>query len=233
MELIILSNIMGDFYLQSKKVAERKVKNIEFLILHGILYVLPIGLVTCVFDNSIQSIMIMLISIMIVHIAIDWVKIKLEEKYSRKKCVIFITDQILHIMALFLYIYFVGINSEIRPDLIEIIEVIDIRIVISIFICWKPASIFTALFMQEMLSKVEGDDFVQKEKVNIGALIGKLEREIILLLGIAGQFGAVGLVLTAKSLARYKQLEEQSFAEKYLVGTLVSTLIAVVCVIAI
>ena len=45
-----------------------------------------------------------------------------------------------------------------------------------------------------------------------------------------GQFGAIGFVLTAKSLARYRQLETKSFDEKYLVGTLLSTFIAIVCV---
>ena len=55
-------------------------------------------------------------------------------------------------------------------------------------------------------------------------------REIILLLGLMGQYGAVGFVLTAKSLARYKQLEKKAFAEKYLVGTLLSAFIAFGCV---
>lgn len=32
--------------------------------------------------------------------------------------------------------------------------------------------------------------------------------------------------MTAKSIARYKQLEDKNFAEKYLVGTLTSVLIA-------
>ena len=58
-----------------------------------------------------------------------------------------------------------------------------------------------------------------------------LEREIILMLGLMGQFGAIGFVLTAKSLARFKQLENKSFAEKYLVGTLLSGGIAIVCIV--
>ena len=36
--------------------------------------------------------------------------------------------------------------------------------------------------------------------------------------------------LTAKSVARYKQLEDQTFAEKYLVGTLLSAVISIACV---
>ena len=45
-----------------------------------------------------------------------------------------------------------------------------------------------------------------------------------------GQFGAIGFVLTAKSLAKFKRLENKSFAEKYLVGTLLSAFIAIMCI---
>lgn len=42
----------------------------------------------------------------------------------------------------------------------------------------------------------------------------------------AGQWGAVGLGLTAKSIARFKKMDEQAFAEVYLVGTMTSVLVA-------
>ena len=71
---------------------------------------------------------------------------------------------------------------------------------------------------------------IEKEGAKIGSWIGILEREIILILGLMGQFGAIGFVLTAKSLARFKQLENKSFAEKYLVGTLLSAFISIVCI---
>lgn len=73
---------------------------------------------------------------------------------------------------------------------------------------------------------ISDEDEVKK----VGYFIGVLEREIIFILGLLGQYGAIGFVLTAKSLARYKQLEEKNFAEKYLVGTLISALAAIVCV---
>ncbi|MBI3976448.1 MAG: hypothetical protein HY334_08670 [Armatimonadetes bacterium] len=61
-----------------------------------------------------------------------------------------------------------------------------------------------------------------------GAYIGMVERLLLTTLVAAGQFGAVGFVLAAKSIARYKQMDEVSgFAEYYLVGTLTSSTIAV------
>ena len=42
------------------------------------------------------------------------------------------------------------------------------------------------------------------------------------------QYSAVGLVLTAKSIARYNKIsEDPSFAEYYLPGTLLSTFVAI------
>jgi hypothetical protein len=49
-------------------------------------------------------------------------------------------------------------------------------------------------------------------------------------LGLNGQLGAIGFVLAAKSLARFNQLNDKSFAEKYLVGTLLSVVIALFCI---
>ena len=44
---------------------------------------------------------------------------------------------------------------------------------------------------------------------------------------LTGQVSAIGFVLTAKSIARFKQFEAQGFAERYLVGTLASTAFAI------
>lgn len=62
---------------------------------------------------------------------------------------------------------------------------------------------------------------------NIGKCIGLLERAIILVLVMRGEMTAVGFVLAAKSIARFKQLDDRTFAEYYLVGTLISTLMAI------
>ena len=54
-------------------------------------------------------------------------------------------------------------------------------------------------------------------------MIGILERYIMALSLIFGQFASVGLVFTAKSIARYNKISEsQSFAEYYLIGSLFS-----------
>ena len=63
---------------------------------------------------------------------------------------------------------------------------------------------------------------------NAGRMIGTLERAIIILLIFFEQYAAIGLVLTAKSIARYDKIaKEPSFSEYYLLGTLLSTLMVI------
>jgi len=59
-----------------------------------------------------------------------------------------------------------------------------------------------------------------------GAMIGILERVFTLTLVLVGQYMALGLILTAKSIARFEELKDRKFAEYYLIGTLSSMLFA-------
>lgn len=61
-----------------------------------------------------------------------------------------------------------------------------------------------------------------------GEVIGILERIIIFLLIINGHYEGIVLVIAAKSIARFKQFEKHSFSDYYLVGTLASSMIAIV-----
>ncbi len=60
-----------------------------------------------------------------------------------------------------------------------------------------------------------------------GQAIGILERWIVLTLVLAGQWGALGLLLAAKSVARFRDLDDRDLSEYYLIGTLTSVLVAV------
>ena len=69
----------------------------------------------------------------------------------------------------------------------------------------------------------------ESNELKTGAVIGNLERLLILFLLIAGQFTAIGLVVTGKSIARYNKIaEEKAFAEYYLIGTFYSILAVLV-----
>lgn len=55
-----------------------------------------------------------------------------------------------------------------------------------------------------------------------GAYIGWLERSAIFIAIVLGHPGAVAVIFTAKSLARFPSFAREAFAEYYLIGTLLS-----------
>jgi len=59
-----------------------------------------------------------------------------------------------------------------------------------------------------------------------GARVGSLERLIVFLLIVAGEWGVIGFVIAAKSIARFKELEDKAFTDYYLAGTFTSILFA-------
>jgi len=60
----------------------------------------------------------------------------------------------------------------------------------------------------------------------VGEAIGIIERLLIVTFVLAGAEAAIGLVIAAKTLARFKQLDDRDFAEYYLLGTLASVAVA-------
>lgn len=60
-----------------------------------------------------------------------------------------------------------------------------------------------------------------------GRAIGSLERALAFTLVLLGQDAAIGWIIAAKAIARFKALEEREFAEYFLIGTLASFLLAV------
>ncbi len=61
---------------------------------------------------------------------------------------------------------------------------------------------------------------------NRGRIIGLLERALLYSFVLHAQFGAIGFILAAKAFARFKALENRSFAEYVLIGTLLSACLA-------
>ena len=96
-------------------------------------------------------------------------------------------------------------------------------------IIFEPASLFIRKLFTSISPKICPK--ANLEELKAGNIIGKLERTIIAILLLNNQFGLIGFVLTAKSIARFKQMEDKNFAEKYLIGTLTSFLIVLITVL--
>jgi len=55
-----------------------------------------------------------------------------------------------------------------------------------------------------------------------GRIIGMLERSVLFFLVLQVQYIALGFVIAAKTMARFKSLDDRDFAEYFLIGTLLS-----------
>ena len=65
----------------------------------------------------------------------------------------------------------------------------------------------------------------------VGSTIGILERLLIVVFVLTGSEVAIGFVVAAKTLARFRLLDDRDFAEYYLLGTLASVSVAIVTAI--
>lgn len=246
MGFVILGHILGDFYTQTGIVADKKKESIWYMLLHCFLYFIGMYIIVAVFTGTIIQGLKIAAIIGLAHTCVDILKEKIYFIKSKVEYAVFLLDQTIHIGSLILICYFYKSQLTIATYLPSQIGGISfqkqITILIAFLVCWKPAAIFVSLVFKIIPQTIEDankeDAESDKDKdvrnkdeiIKIGAWIGILEREIILLLGLLGQYGAIGFVLTAKSVARYRQLENKAFAEKYLVGTLLSSFIAIFCV---
>lgn len=104
---------------------------------------------------------------------------------------------------------------------------------LAILIIHEPANILIQSILKELKDDNIAESNVEKKgtvDMKAGRKIGSIERFIMLLFIAMDQYTAMGMVLTAKSIARYDQItKEQAFAEYYLIGTLISTACVVAC----
>jgi len=239
--IFFISHLLGDFFFQSEKLAQKKSEKYKFLLLHSLLYLAII--VICILPFWSLPLFFATIILAASHYIIDNLKFALSKKYGDHKTLYFI-DQLLHITCIFIAsicLAQAGYDVNVLPVITEALtpvipdyEAMLMWIGLTLLLI-KPANITIMQFTRKyrpMKANTEGSDSVDEDvsinNDNAGALIGSLERLLIALLISVGQYAAIGLVLTAKSVARYNKIaEDKKFAEYYLLGTLTSTLYAV------
>lgn len=72
----------------------------------------------------------------------------------------------------------------------------------------------------------------EAERLKAGRMIGSIERVLIVIGLVAQSWEVLVAVIALKTVARYKELDEQIEAEYFLIGSLVSILWAVVVTLA-
>jgi hypothetical protein len=236
--VLMVAHIVGDFFLQTGDTAHRKNASMRLLASHALIYS---ACMTCASFASfpLGNAWIAALALSLSHFAVDGVKaMATRKKPERDNVVLFVLDQFLHAATILIltrilqpsvmeYAYPMGL-------LLEYVNYEQVRatfgILLIYLICFQPAAVFIKKLLQKPMGADHTKVSAKSTQESTGRLIGILERFTILTLGLMGQLGAIGLIIAAKSLARFSQLADKDFAERYLVGTLASVLIALVCV---
>lgn len=230
--ILIIMHLLGDFYLQSTKVAQcknaskrsgcekcKKCKdhswiNWEYLFVHSLLYVVPfLGLYLIMGGRDVKGILGILF---VTHILIDATSCYFNKK--NKQTIVFIVDQALHVGILCLIPRFVTISYNVDGCYYA-----ALKIVFAFLMLIMPCSI--------MVNKLFKDTYPQSNEMgmfDIGSIIGVMERILTFIFACFESFPVIAIIITVKTWARTNDLKEAEFRNKYLLGTLTSLVLALI-----
>lgn len=227
--ILIILHLLGDFYLQTAKIAKCKNANIDtdckkckkcktnsklnykYVFIHTLLYALPFAslfLITS-YTSAIKIFFIVLFS----HGIIDSIACYINKKV--KKTIVFIIDQFLHISVLF-FLY----KTTVFDTFFEK-HILKVNVVFIVFLLMVPCSIFINKLFEDLYPETKN-----KGIFDIGSIIGILERFLVIMFAYFENFAAIAIIITVKTWARTNDLKEPEFRNKYLLGTLASLVLA-------
>ena len=233
--ILLICHLLGDFFLQSSDMAEKKNYNKKVMKMHSGIYFVVFLIVGFIFVTPIFAIISSLI-IAVTHCVIDSLRAKFDKKLKNRVRLFqsFLVDQFFHIAIIIGTYYLFDLQNKTNSLYMTCVSFLYFNKIVLYTLLFATLLTPTAVFMKKLFSYLFKNYKEDKdENGNIGNIIGQMERIIIAILLISNQFGVIGFVLTAKSIARFKQLEQKDFAEKYLVGTLISVVISLVATIII
>lgn len=234
--LLIIGHLIGDFVLQTSRMATEKQQNFSKLLQHCGIYTVVIFIILFISSKHVDAVWISLI-IGISHFMIDFFRNHADKKCNDRISVfLFFIDQILHIGICIIVVWYFNLKIEMNTPIGLMVKTFGeintrnsiIYVLLYLSMC-QPA----AVAIKKILLYIENQENMKPDSndvttYNAGYIIGILERVIITTLVLQNEVSTIGFVLAAKSLARYQQLDQQKFAEKYLVGTLGSVVIAII-----
>ncbi|WP_159429925.1 DUF3307 domain-containing protein [Halarsenatibacter silvermanii] len=233
-----MAHVLADFVLQTNKLSQNKQMNILDLIKHTLIVFLTSLILTIHYFSL--NLLSVLIIISVIHGLIDYSKIYLSRKYGKDfELELFLSDQLLHILLIIAVIPWFDpqINQHILAFFTELqrtyegLTLLDIQrigflaIAAAVIIFNFQGSTFV---VRKTLKKYKSDISSEGDR---GKAIGNLERLLIILFIILGYYSLIGLLFTAKSLIRFKEIETgnvgEAFVEYYLIGSFVSIFMAI------
>ena len=211
--LQLLAHLVSDFYLQTEKSCKNKADN-AFKSRHLYFHALITFVCAWLFSLNVSYWWAALL-IAVLHLVIDGLKSVFKDKRGA-----FFYDQLLHLAVIVAVVLLYNNVCEVTlPSWLPETKVL-LWIVAFVF-CLRPANFFIqAIFKDAQISVPNGSDENQSLP-NAGHVIGNVERMLSLVFVMLGQYEAIGFLLAAKSLLRFRETDTVK-SEYVLVGTLLS-----------
>ena len=166
------------------------------------------------------------IAIAFTHCLIDGFKNKLNDYPVLNRHAFFI-DQSLHLMIILCVV--IGYYLALPDSPISVVPINNhyLMVFIGYLFCTKPANIFIKEILHAFKIQINNPDTKASDLPNAGKLIGIVERWLVLTFMLLGQFGAIGFLIAAKSILRFKDTDTLK-TEYVLIGTMLSFGLAIV-----
>ena len=236
--LMLLSHTLGDYYFQPQAMAKLKSRSTWYVLIHAGVYAAVMFLSVLLYPCRAYFNAVIIAAA--THAMIDVIKQLILNHYAklsiltvRQDRLANLIDQVLHMTIIlacaFLTKAWEGGNSAALTALSEELPVVIgidgyelLSIVCALLAVMKPANVF----IQKVLVTEKPNDET-RTRLRYGGRIGSLERIVSVVMMYLGQYAAIALVFTAKSVVRFKDFENRDFAEYYLYGTLMSVVTGV------
>lgn len=211
--LQLLAHLVSDFYLQTEKSCKDKADN-AFKSRH--LYVHSAITFACVWLLSMSwGFWWAALLVAVLHLVIDGFK----SIFNDKKGAFFI-DQLLHVAVIVAAVMLYNkVNAIALPTCLP--ETNVLLWALAFVSCLRPANFFIKNVFKNARIMVPTNGEENQSLPNAGRVIGNVERLLTLVFVMLGQYEAIGFLLAAKSLLRFRETDTVK-SEYVLVGTLLS-----------
>ena len=215
-ELLILqciAHLLADFTFQPQKWCDKKER--ELISKELVYHVLVVFAFSWILSFRVSFWWISLL-IASSHLLLDILKSFLYKQNVGRKYLFFI-DQAFHFTILVSVVYLFSKTTNI--DFPITIKTNAAFMILALIACTSPSYVFIKKFMesQGIIHKSKNENDLLKA----GRIIGSLERLISFILIIFNQFAAVGFIIAAKSILRFRDTQTAK-TEYLLIGTLLS-----------
>jgi hypothetical protein len=235
---LYLAHLLTDFVLQSDRMVASKKRGAALPYLeHGAIHFFSAALCLGFAVPGLAARLGFYASILgltLIHLAIDWLKIRLvRSEMVEDGAVTFLGDQTVHALTIFLTAWLIT-----RPPFGALLakiywaqSAIEKPLLVSVvYVGVVFGGGYVIRFLTKPLTKQDMSILGEttNEMQNAGLYIGWLERFVVLTALILQSPATVGLILTAKSIARYPEMKSVRFAEYFLIGTLLSMSLGII-----